>query len=73
MEEVEGLKKLIELSLCGAFSKRVARRLAEFDATYVAELQKKGFTREEAMELLKERLRGSLGKGWVRLGEGGRE
>jgi hypothetical protein len=68
VEEVEGLKKAIELALCGAFSRRVARRLAEFDAAYVAELQKKGFTKEEAMELLKERLRGSLGKGWVRLG-----
>ena len=73
MEDVEALKKLVELALCGAFSKRVSRRLAEFDVAYVSELQKKGFTREEAMELLKERLRGSLGKGWVRLGEGGRE
>jgi hypothetical protein len=66
--ETESLKELIEAALCGTFSKRVARRLAEFDAAYAAELQKKGFTREEAMELLKERIRGILGKGWVKPG-----
>jgi hypothetical protein len=49
VEDAEELERVMEATICGIFSKRVARQLAVFTATLIGELQKRGFTREEAM------------------------